>query len=813
MEGEEYQTVILAGLLHDIGKFLQRGAFGSLNVEGRHPEVSARFVAAFGQVFTRVADIDLLKTLVQKHHEDPRFPNELRVDSISDPRTLALALIVSRADSLSSAERGERGRAFRAYKRTPLTSVLERLSLEGKEKRPQANYRPWALTAAKQLSDIFPGDFTLYGEEEINPLLQAFGKEFNKGFKSSVDTKSFDCVITHLLGILQRYTCYVPSNTQEEIPDISLFDHLKTTAAIASCLYQYHAATNTLLKESIAKSDGSRFRLVAGDLSGIQNYIFDIATVGMGGVARRLRARSLSVQMVVEIACHKILRALGLTLANIIMSSGGRFYILLPNTEAAKKVVERIQKEVDDWLLKELNGELALNLASITFGDEGFKTEEKATGFGKVLEQINLKLGERKQHRFEKALVEPDGWQEGEFLREVQFEREGACDSCRKFPQEKKGLCHHCFRDQEMGARLPRAQYIAFYEGPGKGEIPILDNSVSIAADFNKIPPSPHLVLKLNNPISEGEDYRCPMLFKYLATHVPGAKDCTTCEKACSEDRTEERELATFGCLAHQAKGRPLLGFLKADVDNLGALFQFGLKRYPSGKNWDTISRLSTLSRQLDLFFNGWIEHLSQTEFPDCYTVFSGGDDLFFVGPWDSILSFAERIRNDFDRFTQNTEITLSAGIAINKHRHPIARAAPDAEELLEESKHKGRNRLTLLGHTVDWDHWEIVKAQWELLRVRLNEIPSAFLYSLLQYAEMWHEYQKGKTIGLRFQPLLAYNLVRNINSQKSPEVFEWSEKLARLRLDDNTQKVILDNLGLIANLLILEKGGTSDAR
>ncbi len=105
------------------------------------------------------------------------------------------------------------------------------------------------------------------------------------------------------------------------------------------------------------------------------------------------------------------------------------------------------------------------------------------------------------------------------------------------------------------------------------------------------------------------------------------------------------------------------------------------------------------------------------------------------------------------------------------------------------------------------------MKAQWELLRVRLNEIPSAFLYSLLQYAEMWHEYQKGKTIGLRFQPLLAYNLVRNINSQKSPEVFEWSEKLARLRLDDNTQKVILDNLGLIANLLILEKGGTSDAR
>ena len=36
---KEYQTVILAALLHDIGKFIQRGSF-ALNVEGKHPEVS-----------------------------------------------------------------------------------------------------------------------------------------------------------------------------------------------------------------------------------------------------------------------------------------------------------------------------------------------------------------------------------------------------------------------------------------------------------------------------------------------------------------------------------------------------------------------------------------------------------------------------------------------------------------------------------------------------------------------------------------------------------------------------------------------------
>jgi len=43
----KYQTLVLAALLHNIGEFIQRGTFGSLNVEGRHPEVSARFVPAF----------------------------------------------------------------------------------------------------------------------------------------------------------------------------------------------------------------------------------------------------------------------------------------------------------------------------------------------------------------------------------------------------------------------------------------------------------------------------------------------------------------------------------------------------------------------------------------------------------------------------------------------------------------------------------------------------------------------------------------------------------------------------------------------
>lgn len=50
-DAREFHTVVLAGLLHDAGKFLQRGRTLSLDIEGRHPEVSARFVSAFSDTF------------------------------------------------------------------------------------------------------------------------------------------------------------------------------------------------------------------------------------------------------------------------------------------------------------------------------------------------------------------------------------------------------------------------------------------------------------------------------------------------------------------------------------------------------------------------------------------------------------------------------------------------------------------------------------------------------------------------------------------------------------------------------------------
>ncbi len=50
--------------------------------------------------------------------------------------------------------------------------------------------------------------------------------------------------------------------------------------------------------------------VILGDISGIQNYVFDVVAEEGGGQAQRLRARSFFVQLLSEVAALRVLRAL-----------------------------------------------------------------------------------------------------------------------------------------------------------------------------------------------------------------------------------------------------------------------------------------------------------------------------------------------------------------------------------------------------------------------------------------------------------------------------------------------------------------------
>jgi CRISPR-associated protein Csm1 len=779
----EYRTVILGALLHDIGKYLQRGDFGGV-VAGQHPQVGAVFVNAWHDYFDRCVDANLLRTLVQRHHESHHFPESLRVDALTDPRTRALARLVSRADNLASSERAPRepSQSYRPFRTTGLAPIFNQIELTAPHTPPPHHFHQEPLTATDEAEPpIFAREGREVDQADVTTHIKAFGEAFDH-LAHRLRWDDFDCVYSHILSLLHTYAWCLPSDTQASTPDVSLYDHLRVTSAIAACLYQFHAGRAAVTDEEVARQDQTRCLLLVGDISGIQDYIFDISTTGAGGVAKRLRARSFYVQLLGDTAGLRLLNAFRLPLANLLMAAGGKFYLLLPNLPDSPGDLHRLQREFDRWLLAEFHGALALNLAWIELSDSDFA----ARRYGAALARLHTALQRQKTRRLASVLQEADRWGDN-FAREP-FAGESVCLACYRFParhfspdrpsEEGPDICDQCAHQLKLGRRLTTAPYVSFLPHPG-GDIACLGWSVSLG--------NPHreasLVVRLNNPdLSDVAHF--PAVFRYLANHVP---------------RDDEGAPHDFSKIA----GRGLLGVLKADVDYLGQIFQEGLRRDEPAVGLDTVSRLAALSRQLEWFFSGWLEWLLTHEYPNCYTVYSGGDDLLLVGSRENTLDLAQEIQRAFARYTRHPEITLSAGLAIVKPGLPLAHTVVLADDALEKAKASGRNRLSVLGSTFRWEAVDPFRG--EIARLVACEPRSSFLYHLLYCGELWSQYRHHKRVmGLRYHPLLAYYIARNVNTAQQAPLRDWAVRLLKLPPQGDVE-MTLDHLRLIAQWVLLE--------
>lgn len=798
---KEYQTVILGALLHDVGKMLQRGNFGTLDTNGKHPQVSSVFVNAFKEFFSRFVDFGLLQTLVQRHHEDSRLGDEFICQNAPEEYR-ALSYLVSRADNYSSSERGDKSEDYQDFKLTPMLSVFSRIKLN-KDLSDKLRYRLKPLMPAA----AFPKKFDKYNDGEYNDHLQAFGDEF-KDFIQNTKHSDFNTMLTNVMTILMKYAWCIPSNTQEDMPDVSLFDHLKTTCAIAACLYQYH---HPLFKEREIKDDSAdKFILLVGDLSGIQNYIFNITHIGAGGVAKRLRARSFQLNMISEIISHKILQAFNLPLSNILMVSGGKFYMLLPNTQDAADKIKAIRKDIDSWFYRNLNAEINVNIATMPLSGSDFKH------YGDKMKEINQALQKIKKNPFASIITDNGLWQENIALLNVDFdEEEKLCKACNKFPGQERAdgkfICDKCDDDKKIGQELPAARYIAFY----KNDSGMFRNYLGCSFDLlreNQRPKDGAYILM--NITESSVNCKLPSTYRHIANHVStfiSDEDCKTCKNNECAERGNIRagQPKFFECIARESDGRKMLGYLKADVDNLGGVFAFGLKK--DEKDYGSVSRIATLSRMLDVFFSGYMQSLIEDNYPEIYTVYSGGDDVFVIGPWDSIVKFAEELNREFRRFTGNNKnITLSAGIAFVKHNYPVFRAVEMADNALDKSKEmkdSEKDRLTVFGQTVEWKEVKNILKESELLKgwLKDNKVSSGFTRNLLLYSQMNNKFtETGNTEHLRFLPLMTYDIARNIPVEKR-EIRLWAEGLKDLN------SPMLKNLGIIANYALNANRGGKD--
>ena len=465
--------------------------------------------------------------------------------------------------------------------------------------------------------------------------------------------------------------------------------------------------------------------------------------------------------------------------------AGGNFYILAPNLRGFGDTLAEIQRDFEAWTLDHMRAGLSISLAAVDLSGK------ELTNFALVLDERLKPALQMKKYQPHHSVLTADGrWVEDRFLRaEVIEGEEEVCTACRKDARVKsekndEGLCGKCLADVQIGTALTRAQYLVFFDSDvGRDEILGWSFELWDAGDLVKNRPvRPYLMFRLNSTQIVGSADG----FKYVTTYVP----------------TDDSGItpSSFDQIASASTGSSLLGYLKGDVDNLGEILRKG---FDSTK--PSVSRFSAFSQMLEIFFAGHLGIRIESDFKDIYTVYSGGDDFFLIGPWNQAIEFAHAVRSEFLSFCANNgDLTFSCGIFLAKPHEPLSFCASMVETELKKAKdYLSKDRITIFNQPLTWD--ELVKVIREARRViewmgvKPPIVSRGLAHNLRAYGNMYQLYRATKETGhLRFVPALAYDIKRNLARRDQETARLWAASLSPGMLKEAEE----DNLPFLRTIM-----------
>lgn len=723
--------VYLAALLHDIGKFFQRAdpnpasrsQLLSAGVRALEPHYCPKrkegeyyshkhvlwtaqffenFRSSLGPLIQREgpASLDLVMRLAASHHnpEDNVYHKLLQKAD-----HLASGVDRARSEAAWKDAEEENDNNWDNFKRILLRPVFTSINSDEGDTAKELNKWRLPLMACTISEEAFPFSINPASPDYDNPDYANLWKEFTEELNVLLQSLGANATLRqfneNLLQLLEKYTWRVPSSTRE-FPDIPLYDHLKVTAALAVCLHKAWTLQPPLTEGA------PDLAFIGGDLSGIQNYLFQIAGTE---AAKNLKGRSFYLQLLMDVVVRTILDEPRLDLRDccVLYATGGNFYILAPALPDLEEIIHDIKKSISEKLYQYHGNALYLALDCVTFHHSEliFQPEALENPLSRLWTHLFEKVSRQKGRRFAPLLRSRYEWffepqpagadldcLDGAdlVLKKIPLDDDNTkftspynkkiIDLGRKLKNThtvvigKRGEVHHNITPDIIPLDLGYRVYLLQRdEGPSY----TFDNAYVHRLNDTSV---------LNGPIKisgvglvYGFQFYGGNLFPTFGEGQSKDSEIKTFDRLCdSEQPSEDSE--------QEEKSFQRLGILRMDVDNLGRIFKEGFSPHLR-----SLSRYVALSRSMDYFFKGYLNRLwEQNEDYRQHTqiIYAGGDDLLIVGCWHHVIRLAADIREKFRSWTcHHPLITLSGGMATVAPKFPILVAAEMAGDFEDEAK------------------------------------------------------------------------------------------------------------------------------
>ncbi|SNR62909.1 type III-A CRISPR-associated protein Cas10/Csm1 [Desulfurobacterium atlanticum] len=520
--------------------------------------------------------------------------------------------------------------------------------------------------------------------------------------------------------------------------------------------------------------------LLKGDINGIQNFIYSVKE-GKGGVAKTLRARSFFITTIPSYIAYFLKEKQHLEV-EVCLDGGGGF-IFKVSGENVESALKELKQKVEAVFIEKFSGELGITIEWLPSGKGNFSD----------LHEVTLKAKKRKFSTYFESVKNPI------FLEDKGKVKCEVCDIY--FTDSDDGICKLCKEFMEVGTKLPSKK---FWKITDKKE----------GRAFFSIKEFGWLIFPKNggHEAFRKESYRDSKCKKYsnapkkFEIVVPVISRDLTQEDikkySLSEEleNLKEHQIAPFEIIAYHSEGDKKLGYLMMDVDNLGLLFG----------QLDDVGKQQKLSSIIDMFFSEKIPEIAKAEkfVPEnsdllketlIYLLYSGGDDLFAIAPWNVLIDFAVCVREKFksyiseslkgkDLLGNDTKkdsyelITVSAGIYISKPKFNIRAAAEkckDAEYRAKtvtsfskkKEKSYSKDAVCVFDVVVHWDDInDLLSVSRDLISyIESGKLSRGFVYKLhsLYKEKIENPVNSGKRPDLSFYPLIYYFVGRNIEDDE----------------------------------------------